>query len=314
MGRLARAGVAVACGGVGGGLYLAVLSGSSGSVVLVYMAQLPLFIAGLWLGVPAAVLAGLSASLLLLSASDFLAAGLFAGVNAAPVIVLVRQALLARAGGDGRLEWYPPGLLTAWLTGLALAGLVVALLLLGGPGGVEAELRTALAPPLDRLIGESAPERAGTLHFLAMIVPGVVAASWMTVAAINASLAQGLLARFKANWRPSPDFSELALPAWMPILLALAALATMIDGGARFLGANVMILLAVPFCLAGLAVLHAFARRFTYPALFLLGVYALIGALGWPLLLVAALGLLDSSIGLKRRLARRQPSRGKFDG
>jgi uncharacterized protein YybS (DUF2232 family) len=94
------------------------------------------------------------------------------------------------------------------------------------------------------------------------------------------------------------------LPTWIPVLLGCAAVATALGGTARFLGVNVMIVLIVPFCLAGLAVLHTMSRRFARPAIPLVIFYVLAGMLGWPLLLAALLGLLDSSIGLRRRLAQ----------
>ena len=66
--------------------------GTPGALILVYMTQLPLFVAGLWLGAGAAGLAGLVGTLVLLAASDLLGAALFAVLNAAPVVLLVRQA------------------------------------------------------------------------------------------------------------------------------------------------------------------------------------------------------------------------------
>ena len=56
----------------------------------------PLFIAGLWLGTGAVALAGLAGAVVLLAASDLLGAAVFSGLNAVPVVILVRQALLAR--------------------------------------------------------------------------------------------------------------------------------------------------------------------------------------------------------------------------
>jgi hypothetical protein len=50
-------------------------------------------------------------------------------------------------------------------------------------------------------------------------------------------------------------------------------------------------------------VLHAVARRFPRPAVTLTVFYLLAGVLGWPLLLIALLGLLDSPLGLRRRFA-----------
>src|SRR5271169_4360576 len=134
--RPGTVGTGALLGSVGAALYLAVLTGSPGSLILVYLAQLPLFAAGLWLGVAAAAAAALTASVVLLAVGGIIAAALFAGLYAVPVVVLVRQALLARNGPEGAVEWYPPGLLTAWLTGLGLAALAVAVLLLGGASGI----------------------------------------------------------------------------------------------------------------------------------------------------------------------------------
>jgi hypothetical protein len=302
--RLEIAGVAAVCGALGAAPYLVAATGSPGSMILVYLTQLPLFAAGLWLGVSASALAGLAAAVILVAASNLMAAAVFVGLSAVPVVLLVRQSLLARTGGEGRLEWYPPGLLAAWLTALGLAATVAALLLLGGPEGVQAVLREALAPAVSRGADESIPERDELLGILAFVLPGIVASSWMVMTVTNGSLAQGLLARFGASWRPSPDLAALSLPIWIPVLLACAAGATALGGTLRFFGVNVMIVLAVPFCLAGLAVLHTVARRFSRPAIPLVTFYVLAGVFGWPLLVVALLGLLDSSLGLRRRFAR----------
>jgi hypothetical protein len=302
--RLGVAGVAALCGAFGACPYLLVLSGSPGSMILVYLTQLPLFVAGLWLGVGASVMAGLAASLILLAASNFVAMAVFAGLNAVPVVVLVRQSLLARTGASGVIEWYSPGLLAAWLTGFGLATTAVAFLVLGGPEGIQGALREVLAPALGRRLDGIDPEQEQLFSFAAFILPGIVATSWMVMAATNGCLAQGLLARFGASWRPSPDLAALGLPVWISVLLALAAGATVLGGTARLLGINVMIVLAVPFCLAGLAVLHTVARRFSRPAILLATFYVLAGVFGWPLLLIALLGLLDSSLGLRRRLAQ----------
>ena len=63
-----------------------------------------------------------------------------------------------------------------------------------------------------------------------------------------------------------------------------------------------MIALSVPFCLAGLAVLHAAARRLTHPVMALVGFYTVAAMFGWPFLAVAVLGLLESWLGLRHRL------------
>jgi hypothetical protein len=300
-------------GALGAALYLAVLTGSPGAAILAYLAQLPLFAAGLWLGVGAAMTAGLTASAILLATSDILAAALFAGLYAAPVILLVRQALLARSGSAGALQWYPPGLLTGWLAGLGLAALAAALLWFGGPGGLEMLLHHALAPVIDRFVDESGAARDALTALLVLVIPGIVVGSWMMMTVSNAILAQGLLARFGLAWRPSPDLAALILPNWIALLLAVAAGASIFGGSARFVGVNVMIVLALPICLEGLAVLHALARRLARPQIPLAIFYVLAGLLGWPLLVIAVLGLLDAPLGLRRRFAQPRSVGGKID-
>src|ERR1700693_4000652 len=112
MRRAGTAAIGIACASVGACLYLAATLGTPGGLVLVYMTQLPLFIAGLWLGTGAAALAGLTAALVLLAASDLLGAAVFAGLNAVPVALIVRQALVARRDTGGTGVWYPLGVLT----------------------------------------------------------------------------------------------------------------------------------------------------------------------------------------------------------
>jgi hypothetical protein len=301
--RLGLAGVCVVCGVLAAGPYLLVLTGSISSMILVYLSQLPLFAAGLWLGTVASASAGFVAALILAGAGGLPAAALFAALNVFPVVLLVHQSLLARTGPGSAVEWYPPGLVTAWLTGLGLVAAAVTFVFFGGPQGMQAALRDALAPALDRRLGEIPPELDELLSLIGFILPGIVATSWMVMTATNGSLAQGVLARFGASWRPSPDLAALGLPMWIPVLLAFGAGATLLGGTARFIGVNVLIVLAVPFCLAGLAVLHTVARRFPRPAVTLVIFYLLAGFLGWPLLLIALLGLLDSPLGLRRRFA-----------
>lgn len=311
MGRVGTAAIAAACGAAAASLYLSVLLGSPGALILVYLTQLPLFAAGLWLGAGAAMIAGATACVALLAVADILAAVLFAALNAVPVILVVRQALLARRAESGALVWYPIGQLLALLTGLALIGMTAALLALGGPEGLKAELRDIVGHALDRLAEDGIANRDVIVATIAAIMPGVLAASWMVMTIANGCLAQGVLARFKVAWRPSADLVTLAVPQWMVILLGVASAASVFGGAARFIGINTMIALFVPFCLAGLAVLHAAVRRLSHPAPALVMFYVMAGLFGWPLLVAALFGLCEPWLGLRRRLLA---SGGTLDG
>src|SRR4051794_21454233 len=230
MSRLSPAAAGVGLGISAGLMYVGIMLGTPGALILVYLTQLPLFAAGLWLRAGTAVIAGISGSLVLLIATDLFGAALFAALNAVPVALLVRQALLARKRADDTFVWYPPGLLTAWLTGYALTGIGAALLLLGGPEAMQEALRNVLATVLDRMYGRQIPNRDQVAASLALIIPGIIAASWMVTAVVNAALAQGVLARFAANWRPSPSLPALELPIWLHIALGITAAATIFGG------------------------------------------------------------------------------------
>jgi hypothetical protein len=217
--------------------------------------------------------------------------------------LLVRQALLSRPNPDGTVVWYPPGLLAAWLTGLALGGIAIAVVAGGGPETLQATLREVIGTVLDRVFEDPVPNRDEVAETLAMIVPGVIAASWMITMVLSGALAQGVLARFGVAWRESPDLARLGLPIWVPLALGAAAGATFFEGGLRFIGTNMLIALSVSFCLAGLAVLHAAVRRLSQPAIALVSFYTMAVLFGWPFLAIAVVGLLESWLGLRHRLA-----------
>ena len=76
---------------------------------------------------------------------------MFALVQAVPARVVIRQTLLSRQQ-NGRLEWYPPGLVLAQLATLAALGIAAGfLLLLGQPGGLQGMLGEFLGAALAEL-------------------------------------------------------------------------------------------------------------------------------------------------------------------
>src|SRR5260221_2216779 len=87
----------------------------------------------------------------------------------------------------------------------------------------------------------------------------------------------------------------------MTAALGGAALVTLLGEHWRFLGINLMIALSVPFCLGGLAVLHAAVRRLPHPGIALVAFYTLAGMFGWPLLVAAILRLFEAWVRFRRR-------------
>jgi len=170
--------------------------------------------------------------------------------------------------------------------GFAVIAAVV--LILGGLDGMRAALREAAA--FDSGFGRYTTGLAELLDSVAFVLLGLIAGLSMAMTSTNRILVQGLLARFGTNWRPSPNMAALSLPIWILVPLAFATAAMLLGGTAHFVAINVMIMLAVSFCVAGLAVRHVLARRPARPVIPLVTPYVLAGAFGWPLLLVALLG------------------------
>src|SRR5579872_1986465 len=115
---------AIASGLISALFYLSVLTGSPGSLILVYLVQLPLYGVGLSLGVKAAVIAGGTAALVA-AAKDGLESGLFfCLLEVAPVALLVASALRRHRNGDG-VAWSSAGALAISLVAIGAAALVV---------------------------------------------------------------------------------------------------------------------------------------------------------------------------------------------
>jgi hypothetical protein len=69
-------------------------------------------------------------------------------------------------------------------------------------------------------------------------------------------------------------------------------------------------LLGIAYVFAGLAVLHAVLRRHAGRIFILVPAYATL-LLGWPVLLVAACGMIDQWFGLRQRFAAAVPRQGE---
>jgi hypothetical protein len=307
---------AIASGLAASLLYLSVLTGTLGALILVYLVQLPLFAAGLSLGAKGAILAGGAATLVTGLTGGSLSALLFFVVEALPVVLLVGQALRWRQDESGAVAWCPPGRLVLWLVGIGTAALVAAALWLSlAPEGFRGVVHGFLAVQLDSLVGPTAAGQASRADALAETLsaffPAIATGSWLLMTAINGVLAQGALARFGLAQRPAPDIAMLTLPRWPSLILAGAVLAAaFVRGDPGYLGANLAPVLTIPFFFVGLAVLHAVARRYAGRFAILVPAYLAL-LLGWPILLFAACGIIDQWFGLRQRFAASVPRQGE---
>ena len=285
-------------------------------MIFIIFAPLPLFFIGLGYGPRAGWTAGGIAAVLWGLIGGIQAAAGVAMTMIAPVCVLVWQALRSRPTKEGDVEWYPPGLLVAWLTGFGLIWLTACFLVLAAqfsPSGMEEALRLELKPILSQLVPAVEPSRLDALTEAAAAWGlGMTSASWMVLLlALNGVLAEGILLRFGRAIRPAPDIAQLNLPAWpVWILAAACVVAVVATGWPAFVARNAAITMLVPFFFAGLAVMHSLCRRFRASGVALAVFY--VALLLWAAVLpagLAVLGLIDQWAGFRRRFLARPSGR-----
>jgi len=297
-------GLAVLAGIVSGGLFLCLLTGVPGMVLLAYFVQLPLMFAGLALGLTASMVAVAAALLINGVIAGVVAAVIYGLVQALPALIVVRQALLSRQNGPA-IEWYPPGQLLALITALAALGVGLAfLLVLDHPGGLQGAIEEFLMAALADLGAvETQAVPPPELSAWMFLFPGMMATSWLIMIVLNAVLAQALATRLGWNRRPSPDLKSLELPNWLWPALGVAGLIALLgDQGWGFLGRSLLIVFVVPYIFLGLAVIHTLVRRWSHPGWLLAAIYVALVLLGWPLLAVLLLGFVEDWAHLRRRL------------
>jgi hypothetical protein len=292
---MSKASLLALAGGVASALlYLMLTTGSPMALVLAYFSQTPLFLVGLGLGLTPAMIACGVALVGLAAATEIATAALFLVLTALPVLYVVRHALLSRRTADGAVEWYPVG---SMLGGLTIYGLLLLL-------AVTAWYRGAIEEVSLRYLTELARASGGTLgpqaEYFARYIPGAVLASALLMAVVNGSVAQSALIRMGHALRPSPSWRAITVPRWLVPVLAAAAAAALLPDEAGVIGANAAVIAALPFTLAGLAVLHSVSHRWPARGLALGLIYATTVILGWPAIVVAALGVLDQWLPLRR--------------
>lgn len=310
--------LSIAAGIAAAVLTVSALSFALGGIVLSSLAQLPLFLVGLSLGVHASMIAAAS-SVAITSLMIKFEFGFFFGlVVAAPVAIVVRQALLTRLRADGEREWYPPaGLL---LTALGLTAVVAATSLPTAIWPSEGQLSRARAilAELPADLFPAAPGAAGMEQLIRLSItflPGFLGLGFFFLLIANAALAQWLLARTGHNLRPSPRMAELALPGWFHTAAAIAAMGAFLPGIlgvpagiAGVVGANMMLVCLAGFLFAGLAVIHAWVKDWAARGAVLAGVYVLMLFFAPVLIALLMIGIAEPWLKLRERFAGPAPT------
>lgn len=307
--------IALAAGCASGLMFASIVSGALISLVLFYLAPLPLMVAALGWGPAAAAIGGLLAATGLAGLIG-LTYGLAFGVTVAlPAWWLGHLALLGRpvanegASGNAEpvVEWYPIGRILLWAAAFATLTTIAALLTLG----TDAEtISAALRRGLMRIFGargQSAPTANQEQLFDAMVTMAPLAAAGvaMMTLTLNLWLAGRITATSGRLKRPWPDIRHVALPPMTMVVLLLALAFCFTSGLIAIVAQIISAALMMAYGLTGLAVLHTLTLALKSRAVWLSCTYAVVIVFGWPVLAVIGLGLADALLGLRDHYWRR---------
>jgi hypothetical protein len=301
--------IALAAGLASALMFASIISGAVISLVLFYLAPLPLMVAALGWGSTTALIGSITAALGLGALFGFPYMAAFAVTVALPAWWLGHLAMLARpvsedpqlAGLAPGLDWYPTGRILLWAAVFAVITTISALLTLGAD---EASINAALRRGLMRIIGARAESPTGeserVVDALVALAPGAATLIAMMTLAFNLWLAAKVTSTSGRLRRPWPDLRTTTLPTMtIGVLIVLVLLCFV--GGLVAMGAQIASsALLMAYAMTGFAVLHTLTQTFSGRAFVLGAAYAATLFIGWPLIAMISLGLADAVFGIRR--------------
>jgi Predicted membrane protein (DUF2232) len=312
--------IALAAGSASALMFASIISGALISLLLFYLAPLPLMVAALGWGPLSATIGGIVAAIGLGAIFGLPYCIAFAVTVALPAWWLGHLALLGRpvtAGvtpGNGAspvapdLEWYPVGRILLWISGFAALTTMAALLTLGtDPAAITGTLRRGLLRILGPREVASTGESEQWIDAVVTIAPAAAAIVAMMTLTLNLWLAAKITATSGRLHRPWPDLKSAALPPMTLAALCVAIAFCFTGGLLAILALIVTAALMVAYALTGFAVLHTLTLALKSRALWLGCTYAVMVVFGWPVLAMVVLGLADAIFGFRERYLRGRP-------
>ena len=304
--------------GIGAGaatalLFASVASGSLISVLLFYLAPLPILIAALGWSHWAALIAAVFASAGLAAVfGSFMFLAFLLGIGL-PAWWLGYLALLGRPTGQpapNDMEWYPAGNLVVWA---AILGALIVIAALINFGAGEADSRNAMRNAIERMLRMQMRAPKGppldinrTVEILMTVLPPAAAVVTTITNMLNLWLAGRIVLVSGRMKRPLPDLSAMKFPLYAPLLTGAALAASFLPGMVGTAGLVLATAMLVAFAVLGLAVLHTVTRGVNARMLLLGSVYASVIVMLWPALFLILLGLADTALDIRGRVAGRR--------
>ncbi|NOJ48270.1 hypothetical protein [Bradyrhizobium archetypum] len=292
-------------------MFASVISRTLISVLLLYLASMPLMVAAIGWGPLSATVGGIAAALGIGAIFGFAHCLAYALTVALPAWWLGHLAMLGRPVGDGAepgphsLEWYPVGRLLLWIAGFAVLITILTLFSVStDPEAIVAAMKRSVTRILamyqmeadDRVIGSAAA-----------IAPAMIASGPLIMLTINLWLAAKITATSGRLQRPWPDLKATTLPP-MTLVVLCVAVAFGFTGGLLALAAKIVVgALLTAYALTGFAVLHTLTLALKNRGLWLTCAYVVMILFVWPLLSMVALGLADTVFGFRERFMRTRP-------
>ena len=309
--------IALAAGCASALMFASIISGALISLLLFYLAPLPLMVAAMGWGPIAATIGGIAAASGLGAIFGLPYCIAFAITVALPAWWLGHLALLGRplpnaAPGNGAtpaaptLEWYPVGRILLWIAGFAALTTIAAMLTLG----TDAETITGtLRRGLSRILGprNASGDTERWVAALALIAPPAAAIVAMLTLTLNLWLAGKITATSGRLHRPWPDLKSAELPPMTRVALSVALAFCFIGGLVALFAQIVTTALMIAYAFAGFAVLHTLTLALKSRAIWLSCTYAIVVVFGWPVLAMIALGLADAVFGFRHRFRGKPP-------
>jgi hypothetical protein len=305
--------IAVAAGAASALMFASIISGALISLLLLYLAPLPLMVAALGWGPLCAAIGGVSAATGLAVIFGLPYSIAFAIAVALPAWRLGYLALLGRPVPDGMatatdsaaVEWYPVGRILLWIVAFAAVTTTAILLTLGSDGPAISEtMHAALASVLQSAGVVPSDSKIDLMVTIAPIAAAIVIMMTLT---INLWLAAKITQTSGRLPRPWPDLRAVDLPPMTLAALSLALAFCFTGGLLATLAQLVSGSLMMAYALTGFAVLHTVTLALKSRGLWLGCTYVIVVVFSWPALAMVALGVADTLFGLRHRYLHRQP-------
>ncbi|MBR2119100.1 MAG: DUF2232 domain-containing protein [Afipia sp.] len=300
--------IALAAGLASATMFASIISGALMSLVLFYLAPLPLMVAALGWGSATALIGGVIAALGLGAIFGIPYMAAFALTVALPAWWLGHLTLLARPVSNDpqlanlapALDWYPTGRILMWAAVFATITTISAMLTLGTDADtINASLRRGLMRIMGSR-GTSAGESERVVDALVAIAPGAATIIAMMTLTLNLWLSAKITTTSGRLKRPWPDLRTTTLPRMVLAALLVAILLCFVGGLLAMLAQITTAALLMAYAATGFAVLHTVTQTFSGRSFVLGAAYVGTLLIGWPLLGMVGLGLADAIFGIRQ--------------